>query len=178
MANQPGFADHHPDDTNLGKTIADSLAQALRTPEELRGLHYTQRLPQPMEVPLFGRFDERLDYTRGCILRDELTGGTGIIALRLLKDDGTEKRVVIGATPHKYDSRTGGRQLDSAGEAGDYLLMVQEAGSKGATFRYMDGADVNNTMAVVGREVVFGPNEARQRQLIMPGQVQEIVGYR
>jgi hypothetical protein len=168
--------------SDFGSAIAEAISRAVNTPDELRGLHQTTRLEKPAVVSIFGKFKEELKYTRGCIISDEFSRGAKVLAFRFARPDGTPRVGVIGRTPTELDSRKGGtRELKdpNAGAPGDFLMAIQNPDGTDANFRYMDQADINGIMIRDHQEdQKLGQNLDRQRQLVVPGKIDLIVGYR
>jgi hypothetical protein len=160
-------------------SLADGMAAVaagMTVPEELRGVHTTIRLEPPTEVSVYGRFAERLDYTRGCVLDKELLSNPGLVlTFWLTAEDRPPRFVTIGRTPQGLQIPDG---IDP-GTPGEFLLIAQEDKGTNPSARYLDRADLAGVLAVNNqRGILFAGNPDRQRQLQLPGTVDQLTGYR
>jgi hypothetical protein len=139
--------------------VANGLAIALRTDEVSKGQHSSEYL-RIAERSLFGEFNKRVTYTKGCVLGQELAGEkygerTVALSLQMRKPDGSRQMVVFGRTPAELDPARGGRlpHDPKAGAPGEYMMAAFPMDSQGpASVRYLDEVELMGVRAAYGQQ--------------------------
>ncbi len=166
-----------------GQDVGGALAAAaleIAKPDAEVGLHRSD--PFPLDLPVcigFGVYREKLKYTAGCMPEKELSRGVGVVSFRLRRAAGDTVAAIM-RTPQEWDRRNGGtKKIAAAGEPGDFILTLQKVEEGAETkFRYLDPADIAGVVVAQGQELTFPENDGRQRQLVVPGEVANVVGFR
>lgn len=154
-----------------------AIGHEMAKPESKRGVHETVQIEAKDS---FGEYTKQWKYTKGCVLGTELNKpGVIEVALKMKTADGADRTVGIGKTPAEYDPSKGGAHISSAGDPGEYLLVVFDAGDAvKRTYRYIDAEELEGVTVEHGStDLRLNPNPARQRQMHVAGAIEQASAF-